>query len=57
MKTRFILISQWNMGIHYGAQFGNNAHEQQVHCNNVQPRLIHAIFAASAVPAKFTFFL
>jgi len=40
------------MGFHCVAQFGNHTHEQQVHYNKVQPCLIHAVLAASAVPAK-----
>jgi hypothetical protein len=45
------------MGLHCGVQFGNNTHEQQVLYNKVQPRLIHAILAASAVPSKIELFL
>ena len=55
VKTRFVLIPERDMVLHCGAQPGEDAHEQQVHCNNMQPRFIHAFFAASVVPVTLKF--
>jgi len=55
VKTRFVLIPERDMVLHCGAQPGEDAHEQQVHCNNMQPRFIHAFFTALAVPVIFKF--
>ena len=55
VETRFVLISERNMVIHCGAQFDEDTHEQQIYCNNMQPRFIHAFFAASVVPVTLKF--
>ena len=46
VETRFVLIPEGDMDIHYGAQLGEDAEKQQVHCDNMQPRFIHAFVAA-----------
>jgi hypothetical protein len=55
VKTCFVLIPKRDMVIHCGTQPGENAHQQQVHCNDMQPRFVHAFFAASAVPVYSSF--
>jgi hypothetical protein len=53
MKSGFVLIPKRDAIFYYSTQLGDDAHEQQIHCNNMQPRFIHAFFAASAMPASF----
>ena len=50
MKTGFILIAERDVVFNDGAQPGQDAYQQQIYYYKMQPRFVHACFAASAVP-------
>jgi hypothetical protein len=55
VKTGFILIPEGDLFIHNGAQPGNDADEQQIDSDHLQPGPVHALSVASGVPACVCF--